>query len=94
MEMINVHVEYLYKLYTGNIGKKYEGNVKILKQGTNTVSRSLTLTFTDPNGKQKKTKQSYYTRYQKNGGHESLQNSKGALLEIIYSGDMKSLNGF
>ena len=43
MEMNNVHVEYRkIKLYTGNIGKKYEGNVKILKKGTNTVSRSLT----------------------------------------------------
>ena len=51
--------------------------------------------FNCPNGKQKKTSsESYYTRYQKNGGHESLQSSKGALLEIIYSGDMKSLNGF
>ena len=29
MEMTNVHVEYLEKLYTENIGKKYEGNVKI-----------------------------------------------------------------
>ena len=31
MEMTNVHVDYLKKLYTRNIGKKYEGNVKILK---------------------------------------------------------------
>ena len=28
VEMTNVHVEYLYKLYTGNIGKKYEDKVK------------------------------------------------------------------
>ena len=94
MEMTNVYVEYLEKLYTENIGKKYEGNVKILKLGTNTVSRSLTLTFTVPMGNRRKLHQRVIIGdIRGTVVHGALQSFKGAPLEIIHSGDMKSLNG-
>ena len=76
-------------MYIGNIGKKYEGNVKMVKLGTDTVIRSLTLTFTVPMDNRRKLHQRVFIQdIRGTVVHGALQSSKRALLEIIHSGDM------
>ena len=64
-------------MYIGNIGKKYEGYVKMVKLGTGTVIRSLTLTFTVPMGNRRKLHQRVIIRdIRGTVVHGSLQSSK------------------